>query len=245
MYEPRVYRNFTSADDLVGFKVVNEESDLYILADSDLTSQSENLLAKYREQLIDYIKKYPEFQFTLSPYIIPSQISEVPEIVKMMVLETAKVDVGPMASVAGAVAEFIGNELLKLSKNVIIENGGDIFIKTTKPRKIGIHAGKSKLSDKFAIEILPEMTPLGICTSSATVGPSLSFGKTDATCVVAKSATFADACATAIGNIVKEKSDIQKAIDFAKSLKDKELLGVVIIIDDNIGIWGNLKIIEQ
>jgi uncharacterized protein len=238
MYEPRVYRDFTKVDNLVKFEVIEDESDLFVLADSDLSSQVKNLLLKYRGQIIDYIKKDPQFQSTLSAYKVKSSASDI---VKKMAVETAKVSVGPMASVAGAVAEFIGEDLSKFSENVIIENGGDIFVKTIKPCRIGIFAGKSKLSDKITIEISPEKTPLGVCTSSATVGPSLSFGKTDATCVIAKSATFADACATAVGNIVKKKSDIQKAIDFAKSVEG--IMGVIIIIGDDIGMWGDIKVV--
>ncbi|MEW6555925.1 MAG: UPF0280 family protein [Elusimicrobiota bacterium] len=237
MYEPRVYRDFQSADDLVAFEVIEKESDLFILADSDLTDKTYPLLLKYRREIIDYIKRDPQFQFTLSPYKVKNFAAAI---VKKMAQNSTKVGVGPMASVAGAIAEFVGNELLKYSQNVIIENGGDIFVKTIKPRKIGIYAGASKLSKKVTLQILPEQTPLGVCTSSGTVGHSLSFGKADAICVIAKSATFADACATAIGNIVNKKSDIQKAINFAKSLQ--KVIGVVVIISDNIGIWGDVKI---
>lgn len=238
MYSPRFYRTLTDTDDLAGFVVIEEESDLFVLADNDLTEQTQVLLSKYRKEIIDYIKLDPQFQFSLKTHRVRSNACEI---VKKMAEESEKAGVGPMASVAGAIAEFIGNDLQKFSENILIENGGDIFIKTTKPRKIGVHSGESKFSDKIAIEILPEKTPLGICTSSGTVGHSLSFGKADVACVIARSSTLADAFATAIGNIVKEKTDIQKAIDFAKNIK--EILGVVIIIKDEIGIWGDIKIV--
>lgn len=238
MYEPRVYRNFTSTEDLVRFEVVEAESDLFILADSNLNSKSKELLLKYRGQISNYIKKNPQFQSSLEPLKVEASTDNI---IKKMAEESAKAGVGPMASVAGAVSEFVGSDLLEFSKNVIIENGGDIFIKTSKLRRIGIFAGKSEFSDKLAIEISPEKTPLGICTSSGTVGHSLSFGKADAVCITAKSAVLADACATAACNIVKTESDIQKAIDFVKSIK--ELNGVIIIVKDKIGIWGDIKII--
>lgn len=253
MYEPRVYRSLTSAKDLVGFKVIEEESDLFILADSDLSSESKELLLKYRTQIKNYIKKNPQFQTSLEPYYVVAEQSsaKIPDIIKKMADVSAKAGVGPMAAVAGAISEFVGMGLLKLSpegsvplraKNVIIENGGDIFIKTAVSRKIGIFAGKSKFSNKLAIEISPEKTPLGVCTSSGTVGHSLSFGKADAVCIVASSATLADACATSAGNIVKTEADVQKAINFAKEING--IIGAVVIIGDKIGIWGDIKIVQ-
>jgi hypothetical protein len=105
---------------------------------------------------------------------------------------------------------------------------------------LGIFAGSSPLTGKIGLEIEADETPIGICTSSGTVGHSLSFGKADAAITLAKSATFADAAATAIGNIVKEPGDIDKAIEYAKSIRD--LKGLVVIIGDKIGMWGNVKI---
>ncbi len=151
-----------------------------------------------------------------------------------------KAGVGPFASVAGAMAEFVGREILKYSKEVIVENGGDIFLKTSRKRRIGIFAGKSKFSNRLALEILPDETPLGVCTSSGTIGHSLSFGKADAVVVVSKSCSLADASATAIGNLIKKKKDILRGIEKAKGIED--LKGVVIIKDDKLGVWGNIKL---
>ena len=91
-----------------------------------------------------------------------------------------------MASVAGAVAEFVGYDLLIQTENLIIENGGDIFLKSKNKLRVSIYAGESALSYKVNLLVKPEETPLGICTSSATVGPSLSFGKADAVCVISQ-----------------------------------------------------------
>jgi ApbE superfamily uncharacterized protein (UPF0280 family) len=151
-----------------------------------------------------------------------------------------KVGVGPMASVAGAIAEFVGNELLAFSPEIIIENGGDIFLKSLKKRLIGIYAGKSPLSGKIGLEINEQDTPLGVCSSSGTVGHSLSYGKADAVVVLSKSATLADAAATAIGNLIVEPSDIPRGIEFAKGIES--LLGIIIIKDDKMGLWGKVKI---
>ncbi|HEY50641.1 MAG TPA: UPF0280 family protein, partial [Dehalococcoidia bacterium] len=133
-------------------------------------------------------------------------------------------------------------ELLEFSPEVIVENGGDIFLKSLRPRIIGVFAGDSPLTGKLGLQIEPEDTPLGICTSSGTVGHSLSFGRADAAIVLAESATLADAAATAIGNRVSDVADIEGAIEFAQSIG--QLKGVVIIKDDKLGVWGEVKLVK-
>jgi hypothetical protein len=147
-----------------------------------------------------------------------------------------------MAAVAGAVAEFVGRELLEFSPEIIVENGGDIFLKINRKRIVGIYAGDSPLTGKLGLEINPQDTPLGVCTSSGTVGHSLSFGKADAVVVMAGSATLADAAATAICNKVKKPDDINGAIEIGRNIAG--LKGIVIIIGSSIGVWGDVKLCE-
>jgi ApbE superfamily uncharacterized protein (UPF0280 family) len=125
-----------------------------------------------------------------------------------------------------------------------VENGGDIFIKTTKSRLIGVYAGEdSPLTGRVAIKIEPADTPLGVCTSSGTVGHSLSFGKSDAVVVLSHSASLADAAATAIGNLVKAETDIQQALDYARRVPG--LVGVAVIMNDKMGVWGKINLIRR
>jgi hypothetical protein len=149
--------------------------------------------------------------------------------------------VGPMASVARAISEFVGNDLLQQTENIIIENGGDIFLKSKKELTASVYAGESPLSYKVKFIVKPEDSPLGICTSSATVGPSLSFGKADAVCVISQSATLADAAASAIGNKVKGKNDIRNALDFG--IKIPGVLGIIIILRNDMGAIGELQFV--
>jgi len=150
--------------------------------------------------------------------------------------------VGPMAAIAGAIAECVGRELLEFSPEVIVENGGDIFLKVLHRRTIGIYAGDSPLTGKIGLQIEAKDTPLGVCTSSGTVGHSLSFGRADAVAVLAPSAALADAAATAIGNRVNKPEDIDKALELARGIAG--LKGVVIIIGESIGVQGNIKLCE-
>jgi ApbE superfamily uncharacterized protein (UPF0280 family) len=237
MFEPRTYRHWLNDQDLVSFNVTIKETDLYIRASTNLKSKAHKLVLKYRDILEQYINQYPLFLTSFEP--LPTG-DDAPDIVKSMSESARKVSVGPMASVAGAIAEYVGNGLIVSSPEIIIENGGDIFLKSLKKRIIGIYAGKSPLSGKIGLEINGPDTPLGICCSSGTVGHSISYGKADAVIVLSKSATLADAAATAVGNLIIKSDDIPKGIDFAKDIDG--LLGTIIIKDDKMGLWGKLKI---
>jgi len=237
MYQPRTYRHWVQGQGLVSFHVVIKETDLYIRVSSGLKIEARNLVLKYRRILEKYINKHPLFATSLKPITIAE---DAPAIIREMATAAAKVDVGPMAAVAGAIAQFVGEELILHSPEVVIENGGDIYLKSLKDRTVAIYAGSSPLSGKIGLEIKAAETPLSICTSSGTVGHSLSLGKADAVVIASKSATLADAAATAICNIIIQPEDIQAGIEFAKHIEG--LLGVVIIKDDKIGIWGNITI---
>lgn len=237
MYEQRFYREEMYAKGLVSFEVKLKETDLYISAEKDLSNEAMEAVKIYRKDLEDFMEKHPVFKDTFKPYAVPD---DAPQIIKDMAEAASRVNVGPMAAVAGAIAERVGRDLLKLSKQAIVENGGDIFIETSVPRSIGIFAGSSPLSNKIAINIRPEQTPLGVCTSAGTVGPSVSLGAADAVVVLSRWAALADAAATAIGNRVHQKEDIDQALKYAQEIEG--ILGVLIIKEDRMGAWGEVDI---
>lgn len=237
-YVERKYRELMKAHDLAGFRVRIHESDLFILAERNLKKEAEDLVRAYRSQIEEYILIDPLFKITLNPYKVKEN---APDIVKEMAFWAGKVGVGPMASVAGAIAEFVGKELLNYTSQIIVENGGDIFISTKRERKVAIFAGESPWSNKIGI-LIPPNTTLGVCTSSGTVGPSLSFGKVDAVVIVSESTLFSDALATAVGNIIKSPEDINLGLEIAKSFP--EVIQVVIIFKEHLGVWGSLKLVR-
>ncbi len=237
MPEVRFYRHWCEDKDLVSFHAIVKESDLCIRAPKNLAEKARQLVSKYRLILEKYIRRNPTFENSLGP--IPLE-EDVPLIAREMAEAGRKAGVGPMAAVAGAIAEFVGKDLLDYTPEVMVENGGDIFIKTTKIRHIGIYAGNSSFTKKIALEILPEKTPLGICTSSGTVGHSLSLGKADAAVVISPSTILADASATAIANLIKDERDILQGIELAKKIKGVK--GVLVVKDNKMGIWGDIKI---
>ncbi len=239
MEQERFYRQLYSSQDLVYFNVKVEQTDLNIGAYKRLTKEAVGVIKKYRQDIKDYIREVPEFLTSLKP--LPCPVHALP-IIKDMCQAAQKCSVGPMAAVAGAIAQYVGEELSKFSREIIVENGGDIYIKSSKERIIGIYAGDSPLSGRIGIKIKPEDCPLGVCTSSGKIGHSLSFGQADAVVIISKDVALADAAATAIGNIVKKVEDIQRAISLAKNISG--ILGVLIIIDDKLGAWGNIELVK-
>jgi ApbE superfamily uncharacterized protein (UPF0280 family) len=238
MREPRFYRHWIKDSGLISFNVAVEQTDLYIRSQRNLKNKALDSVLKHRGSIEAYIGRHPLFLTTLDPY---QAESEAPAIVKEMAKASQLAGVGPMAAVAGAIAEAVGRDLLAFSPEVIVENGGDIFLKISEKRLVGIYAGQSSFTKKIALEIMPGETPLGIGTSSGTLGHSLSLGSADAVIGLASSAALADATATAIGNMVKATDDIPKAIEQAQNIQG--LSGVVIIIGDRMGVWGRVKIV--
>jgi ApbE superfamily uncharacterized protein (UPF0280 family) len=237
-HEERTYRSLINKDNLISYNVKIAESDLFISSDTNLEDVALKSLIKHRNSLETYIKKHPKFRTSL--LLLPED-NLAPPIIRDMLSKSKICGVGPMASVAGAVSEFVGCDLLNQTENLIIENGGDIFLKSKNKLTVSVYAGVSPLSYKVKLLIKPEETPLGICTSSATVGPSFSFGKADAVCVISQSATLADAAASAIGNKVKSNKDIKSALDFG--IKIPSVRGIIIICGNDMGVIGKVELI--
>jgi len=234
----RDYRSLVSKHKLATFRVVVKETDLMVRTERPLQEETTDLVLKHRMVLERYIGDHPDFADRLTPYPLDPF---APPIVKTMMQAGQKAGVGPMGAVAGAVAEYVGRDLLAYSKEVIIENGGDIFIRTTFPVTVAILAGHSTLSGKLGVRIDSQASPVGVCTSSGTVGHSLSLGRADAAVVVSASAALADAAATAIGNAVSDKADVASSIRLGEKIDG--VLGIVVILDDKMGVWGNVELV--
>ena len=237
-YERRTYRKRVNSKDLISFHVRVKETDLRVSAGRDLRKEVEDLVIDQRYQLEGYIHSHPDFLTTLKPYPIDIY---APPIVREMIRQTRDIDVGPMAAVAGAMAQFVGARLLGMTDQVIIENGGDIFLKVNRRATVSLFAGDSPLSGKMGLFIYPDRMPLGICSSSGTVGHSLSMGSADVICLISKSAIRADGAATALGNIIRTKSDLKKAAEWAGNIEG--ILGGVAILGDRMVSWGDIELV--
>jgi ApbE superfamily uncharacterized protein (UPF0280 family) len=237
-YKERFYRRKVRSSGLVTFEVEVKETDLSVSAEKELEKETRDLVFDARHQIESYISAHPEFLTTLNPYP-PDPYA--PPLVREMIECTRQIGVGPMASVAGAIAQHVGEGLLKLTPQVIVENGGDIFLKVGRPATISVFAGDSPLSGKVGIIINPEQMPLGVCSSSGTVGHSFSSGTADAGCVLASSAAFADGAATALCNMIRSRKDLSKIGDWAEKIKG--VLGVVVILGDKMATWGKIELV--
>lgn len=240
MYEPRFYREWTS-NRYKKFTVSYQETDLLIYAPKKLVEETYEEVRRLRKSLDYYINSHPAF---LSSFVPLDIYGNAPDEVKVMAEMSARVGVGPMAGIAGLFAERIGCYLLDYTDEVIVENGGDIFLSLNEDSRIGLYAGKgSPFSDKLAIKVFPRQKPLGICTSSGRLGPSFSKGKADAVTVVSSSTILADTAATAACNRVKNRDDIAETINWLKGIEG--IIAAVIMMDDQLGVWGDIELIKR
>lgn len=235
-YRERSYRSRFSNDERRWFCVKFLESDLWIGVDSgsyraSMEADTYAMLVDLRRQMDAYLLMDPQYKTALTPY---DAGLEAPNILKEMSRVSHKTGIGPMSAVAGAVAkkvaEFLG------TKEVIVENGGDIYAQAASDMDISVFAGQSPLSEKIGLHIPAADFPLGICTSSGTVGPSLSLGRADAVMIVCKDVLLADSYATAMANRIKTVNDLQSVIDRISDLPD--ILGAIAVKDDRMAITG-------
>lgn len=199
----------------------------HILLRSDLDKDIIPLIKKLRRIVEEEIGRNPEFIG-----YNPVKIIENPRLLYLMTRAGSISDTGPMSSVAGSISQMCMEYLEEHgTQNSIIENGGDIALKTSKKSVIGVYAGSNSSLGEIGFNVKAKKKGYGICTSSGTVGPSKSFGKTDAAIVFAREASIADSLATQIANYGVGEDDetivnnsLEKAEDY-KEFYD----GVVVI----------------
>jgi len=235
----RFYRSWATGQGLCEFRVSVAETDLQIFAQHPLGPEAEAAVRRVRRDIEMYAASHDGFIEGLLPLTAEPG---APDVVRRMCEAGAAYAVGPMAAVAGAVAEHVGRELLRRSGQVIVENGGDVFFQTSEPPTFGLYAGKAS-PFTGRVRFTPRGTACGgVCTSSGTVGHSLSFGRADAVVALASDTALADAAATAIGNILHTPDDVPRALDLEK---ERGLLdGLLVAIGGTLAAWGALEIVE-
>jgi ApbE superfamily uncharacterized protein (UPF0280 family) len=218
-------------------RVKIETSDLYIRSSTDIFSQAECICRSLRELVRKHIIHQPDFLSSLSPL---KRIEGVPDIIARMYKASEAAQVGPMAAIAGAIAEGTGIACLHDTEEIIIENGGDIWLSVKEPVVVSIYAGQSGFGNEVFLKIYPDDTPLGVCTSSGTVGHSISFGKADSVTILSHDASLADAIATATCNMVQTDEDITAAVDYAVSVP--EITGALVIKGKKLAAKGKVEL---
>lgn len=237
-FEKRTYRGRIRSQGLHAFGVCVKETDLWISADQDLEEKARNLVFQCRYEIESYVQANPLFKTALQP-LPPDPYA--PPVVKGMLETAARVGVGPMAAVAGAIAQFVGTGLLEYSKEVIVENGGDIYMQADRPLTVSIFAGDSPLSERIGLRIAKKQMPLGVCTSSGRIGHSLSLGVSHAVTVLAGSGALADSAATALANTILERKDLEAAAATARDIAG--IMGGVAILGNTMASWGDVTLV--
>jgi ApbE superfamily uncharacterized protein (UPF0280 family) len=208
-----------------------------MIAEMEYLAIGKEAIFEAREVIERFIAADPLFRDTLEPY---EERDDAPPLVKRMCDAARAAGVGPMAAVAGAIAEFSVQAMQeKGADHAIVDNGGDIALLLAEETSVGIYT----LNPKFrglGLRCQPSDSIFGICTSSGLIGPSISFGKADAAVVVSRNVTLADACATKLGNLVAvdDRDAIQGALNIVTIIAGVE--GAMVIIGDSIGVKGDL-----
>ena len=189
-----------------------------------------------RRSLEDYIARQPEFQSSLVPLRL---LPDAPEICVRMAEAARPCGVGPMAAVAGAVAQMCAEKALTAGADeAIIENGGDVYIASPLPVSVGLYAGDHPLSGRLALAFPAERLPVSVCSSSSRFGHSMSFGDCDLATVVSRDGALADAAATLAGNSVKRGEDVEPTLAAVMAITG--IQGVLLIRDGRVGVAGDL-----
>lgn len=194
------------------------------------------VIVQERKKLEAYILRHPEFKNALSPIAL---LPEAPEIAQKMAKASTATGLGPMASVAGTLAQ-IGVEAAKEAgcNEAIVENGGDMYIMSPTLVTIGIYAGKNSIGAQLAFQLTPEELPLAICSSSSKMGHSLSLGDCELATVIAKDAALADSVATLTCNSISIETEVELVLDKVGQIEG--IRGILVVKNSKIGLWGNL-----
>ncbi len=244
IFEERTYRTQFNCERFKGFEVKHLETDLWIGVNPDSFDESMKVLAHekikgLRDVFERYIEKEPFFKKSLKPFQ-PSGIA--PKEAVEMASAAEKAGIGPMSAVAGLFAREVGEKILQNFpvRELVVENGGDIYVLLQDELVLSVFAGESILSERIGLVIPAKNKKMGICTSAGTVGPSISYGKADAVVAVCNDILLADALATAFGNKVKSPDHVEKVIKQAENFP--ELQSLLIICEDKVGIRGDNEV---
>ncbi len=235
-YGERLYRILCKG--AFSFKVSYKESDIFLLSDRDWDRKEvEDKIKKYYGQISEYIKFNPQFFSSLSPI---EEDATAPPIVQDMISAARKSGIGPFSSVAGAIAWYVGKDLISENNGeLILENGGDLFLRIENDKRIGVYIPNSYF-DNLVVKIKKRNTPFGIASSSAKFGHSLNFGCADLVTVIAEDSILADTFATAFSNRIKKEEDIQNVVKEIK--KYPFIQALIIVFGEKLILWGDIEL---
>lgn len=234
------FRTYRAAHnpDLISYQVMVEETDLWIAGSADLSASMADTVRELRAQLKTYIAIHPEFLTALTPL---EADRHAPDIVRRMCRATAQCGVGPMAAVAGTVAQMVAERFVALSPDLLIENGGDTYLSSTCDRHIGLLSIPGQ-DMRLCVPVRADEFPCSFCASSARIGHSLSFGQADLVVTRSRDASLADAAATALANMLTGADAMETVLEQAGCWQDIGLDGVFAQCGERIGVRGRMEL---
>ncbi len=221
------------------FQVVVEQTDLWIVARRDLAAEISAFVHEIRTGLKNHLLLDPDFAASLVPVDAPDQ---APDLVRRMARAARACGVGPMAAVAGAIAQAVADRFVPLSPDILVENGGDIFMHSTTARTVGLLARPVE-GVRLGLRIPADRFPLAVCTSSGRVGHSLSLGRADMVAVLARDGALSDAAATALANLLATERDLEPMLAQARRLFRTGVTGVFAQVGESVGAVGDLELV--
>jgi ApbE superfamily uncharacterized protein (UPF0280 family) len=221
------------------FQVVVEQTDLFVVAPRLLAREIADIVHRQRQALSSHILLYPDFQASLTPVAVPDG---APAMVREMAEAAARFGVGPMAAVAGAMSQAVVDALAGTCPNLLVENGGDIVLRSTVERTVALLA-QPAAGARLGLRFPPDRLPAAVCASSAKVGPSLSLGRADMVTVVADRGAVADAAATALGNLLVTANDLDDVLAKAGRLRSRGVRGVFAQLGELVGLVGDIDLV--
>ena len=224
----------------LAFQVVVEETDLWITAQKDLSPEVHSAVHRLRGMVKNALALYADFGPSLRPVPVPDS---APALIREMAEAAQAWNVGPMACVAGAIAQGVADSCQPHSPELLVENGGDLYLHSTRERTIGLLAQPDQ-GLRLGLRLNATDFPCALCASSGRIGHSLSLGFGDLVVVRARQGAFADAGATALANLLHRRQDVQRVQDQAKEMAAQGLQGVFAQYDDQIGVWGQMELVE-
>lgn len=244
LFETRTYRNSLSKERFQSFVIQYKSADLWIGVDpgsfqKEMTEVALSTLESVLDELEAYGAANPVFKKSLKPCSVPD---DAPAKIRQLTVAGEKAGAGPMAAVGGLLSESVGRALLENFSigELVVENGGKMFVKLQNPLVLSIFAGESPLSGMAGMEILPEQTPLGVGTFTQADRSPMNFGNADAVMIACKEAALADALTTGFGNRIKKPADVEKVLNRTESFP--EVLAAILVCDDQIGIRGEFEL---
>ncbi|OLN30545.1 protein of unknown function DUF375 [Desulfovibrio sp. DV] len=221
------------------FQVVVAQTDLLVVAERDLSREIADFVSALRARLSTYLLLHPDFQHSLVPV---AATDDAPDIARDMAEAAARFGVGPMAAVAGAMSQAVADHFAGQSPELLVENGGDVFLTGRRERIVALLA-KPVEGARLALRFGPDALPAAICASSATVGPSLSLGRADMVTVVADRGAIADAAATALANLLVTADDMEGVLAAAEGMAGRGVRGAFLQLGELVGLVGDLELV--